>query len=75
MVMDLLTGGGQMSVVGCRGRSGAIGNITANATTRPGSIPGDPEGALASGRSPASRCDGSSGKYVEGHWMNKGATG
>ena len=34
------------------GRSGAVGNNTANVTTSPGSDPGDPEAALASGSRP-----------------------
>ena len=34
------------------GCSGAVGNNTANVTTRPGSNPGDPEAALASGSRP-----------------------
>jgi hypothetical protein len=34
------------------GRSGAVGNNTANVTTSPGLNPGDPEAALASGSSP-----------------------
>ena len=43
-----------------------------NVTTSPGSNPGDPEAALASGSRPLPHArDGSSGKYVGGHWMNK----
>ena len=67
---------------GQRGRSGAVGNNTANVTTRPGSNPGDPEAALASGSRPLHTrvmvpekekeiCRGplDEQKYVGGHWM------
>ena len=42
-------GGGVNEGVRPWGQSGAVRSIIASATTRPGSIPGNPEGTLASG--------------------------
>ena len=44
--------GSVSNVLYLRGRSGAVGNNTANVTASPGSNPGDPEAALASGSRP-----------------------